>query len=137
MKVPTPWRETGYPLPAGVLRFNQFLDGPVRHGYLVCNHVPDNVVIKPEVAVYQSVAHAGHSPPFPMTILLLEVIRHLLRCLTNDLDTAYELPLQRGIARKLLLGEPLCRIVQDATQVHRRQAGHIAPLSGYAGQCKD
>jgi hypothetical protein len=62
----------------------------------------NQIIIDAEVAVDQSIAHAGHGAPFELRVLLPEVLWNVLSRFADYLDAANERSLQSFIDKEFV-----------------------------------
>lgn len=84
--------------------FQDTLDLALQRGDLGVNHIPNQIVVHPEIAVNQSVPHAGHGAPFRPGMRASEALGQLFRGFSDDLEAADERTLERLVREETLAG---------------------------------
>ena len=90
----------------------QFAHCPGKVGNLGLDNVPDEVLVDTEVAVDQTVSHAGHAPPFDLGVFVFEIGGNPLGGFSDNLETPDKRPSQGVVFQKHPDVETLRRLDQ-------------------------
>ena len=66
----------------------------------ICDNIPYDFIVDPEIAVNQSVAHSDHIRPANFVMAPPEIVRDMPRRFSDNFQTSNKSPLQDFILRK-------------------------------------